>query len=134
MTTRPTLLERLDALIARCRAAGRPVSPEDVERLYTDGCAEALSLEVEMLRVKRRMKAARLDAEIDATARARADRLEAHQRELGAQADRLRAQFGQLRSATEWLRLQQEREHQRSSPRAGEEHVRSDQAKPRRSA
>jgi hypothetical protein len=70
MTMQPTLMERLDALIARCRTAGLVVRPEEVERLYTDGCAEALELDVETLRTKRRLTAARLDAGFDTTAQA----------------------------------------------------------------
>jgi hypothetical protein len=50
------MLEKIDARLEAARAEDRPLSLQELERLYTSGCAEILELEVDSMRISRRLK------------------------------------------------------------------------------
>jgi predicted nucleic acid-binding Zn-ribbon protein len=98
MTMSARLLERLDALLVKDRSDLAAMGVREVEDTYTDACAEALSLEVQALRVKRRMGAAELDLATDGEETARElQALAVQRRELAGQLAELRQRLARLR-------------------------------------
>jgi hypothetical protein len=91
----------VEALVARFRElpAG---SSEEVHDLYTDGCAEMLRLEAELLRLKRRLVAAEADSLEDVTAARTAATLRAIRDDLVGRLDRSREIVRLLRTALDW--------------------------------
>src|SRR5215210_5929047 len=71
------LQDKIETLLERYK--GRPGSPsqQEINDLYTDGCAAVLQLETERLRVKRRMTAAAIDSVDDPQAAREASQLAA---------------------------------------------------------
>ena len=97
-----TLSERLDSMIATCRRRGFGVRVEEVERLYTDGCAEALMLEAELRRVKPRRLAAPHGRACEHPPSA-TDALAEHAERVANELAELRSQLRHLRPALEWV-------------------------------
>ncbi|MCA1678648.1 MAG: hypothetical protein LC777_06720 [Actinobacteria bacterium] len=93
-----TLSERIDSMIAECRRRGSGLRVDEIERLYTDGCAEALMLEAELRRVTRRRLALTRDDPASAW-----DSLSKRAERVTSELDALRSQLRQLRAALEWL-------------------------------
>jgi hypothetical protein len=50
------MLEKLETRLEEARSSGRPVDLQELEALYTSGCAEVLELEAESLRTRRQFK------------------------------------------------------------------------------
>ena len=48
--------EKIDRLLEQARSRGTPICLDELERLYTGGCAEVLALEADALRAQRRLK------------------------------------------------------------------------------
>jgi hypothetical protein len=96
------LQDRIEALLDRYR--GQPASPsqQEINDLYTDGCAAVLSLETERLRVKRRMTAAAIDSAEDPEAAREAAALAVRSDELINELANLKQLVKQLRAAVDW--------------------------------
>lgn len=98
-----SLHERIDAVL---RAPGTDHDVDELERLLTDGYAEALSLEAETVRLEKRLTAAALDLGDGSAEKARelsslAHALDQRSGELAA----LRRLLAELRTHTETLRV-----------------------------
>ena len=91
-----TLSERVDSLLTACRRRGAGPRVDEVERLYTDGCAEILTLEAEQRRLTRRLTDARFEGADEARELSR--RFQRVSNDLGEVRHHLR----QLRAALEW--------------------------------
>jgi hypothetical protein len=102
MTT-PQISERLDAVLGGARNGAPAMSVREVESRYTEGCAEALSLEVEALVTKRRLAATRLEAGCDADAERELRALAAHWRLVSEELSLLRERLGHVRAVLERL-------------------------------
>jgi DNA-binding response OmpR family regulator len=96
------LQARIEALLTRHR--GQPTSPsqQEINDLYTDGCAVVLALETERLRVKRRMTAAAIDSANDVKAARDAAALAQRGDELVDELASLKQLVKQLRAAVDW--------------------------------
>jgi hypothetical protein len=96
------LQDRIEALLERYR--GQPGSPsqQEINDLYTDGCAAVLALETERLRVKRRMTAATIDSADDPQAAREATALAARSDDLVDELANLKQLVKQLRAAVDW--------------------------------
>lgn len=96
------LQDRIETLLERHR--GQPTSPsqQEINDLYTDGCAVVLALETERLRVKRRMTAAAIDSGADPEAARDASALALRGDELVDELARLKHLVKQLRAAVDW--------------------------------
>lgn len=101
--TSALLHDQIDALLARYRAGSDRPSPQEINDLYTDGCAAVLQLETERLRVKRRMKAAMLDGAFDDDAAREAAALCRRNDELIEELALLTLVVRQLRAAVDWV-------------------------------
>lgn len=102
------LQDRIEALLERHR--GRPSRPsqQEINDLYTDGCAAILALETERLRVKRRMTAAALDSAEDPEAAREAATLALRADDLVDELARLKQLVKQLRAAVDWAQEDEE--------------------------
>ena len=102
VTSSLALQDRIEALLARHR--GKPTSPsqQEIDDLYTDGCAAVLALETERLRVKRRMTAAAIDSASHPDAAREASALARRGDELADELARLKQLVKQLRAAVDW--------------------------------
>ncbi len=49
------MLEKIETRLAEARSGERPIDLQELEGLYTSGCAEILELEADALRIKRRL-------------------------------------------------------------------------------
>ena len=49
------MLDELEKRLEEARTGGRPLGLEELETLYTNGCAAVLELEAESLRTQRRL-------------------------------------------------------------------------------
>jgi hypothetical protein len=49
------MLDAIEERLEAARSGGHPISLEELEELYTRGCAEVLELEADALRIKRRL-------------------------------------------------------------------------------
>ena len=49
------MLDEIDARLDAARSGDSPMALEDLERIYTTGCAEVLELEADAIRVERRV-------------------------------------------------------------------------------
>jgi ABC-type phosphate transport system auxiliary subunit len=96
------LQDRIEALLARHRGVPTSPSQQEINDLYTDGCAAVLALETERLRVKRRMTAAAIDSAGDADAAREASSLAMRGDELVDELARLKQLVKQLRAAVDW--------------------------------
>ena len=96
------LQDRIEALLERHR--GQPTSPsqQEINDIYTDGCAAILALETARLRVKRRMTAAAIDSPRDPEAAREAAALATRCDELVDELARLKQLVRQLRAAVDW--------------------------------
>jgi hypothetical protein len=90
-----TFSHRIDALLAERPSA----EPSTIEELYTDGCAELLSLGTRRLRTTRRMRAAMLDAHRNSASAREARELLAESEALVEQEAELRELLDRLRAA-----------------------------------
>ena len=50
------MLDKIEARLEEARSGVRPIELEELEALYTSGCAEILELEADLMRSKRRLK------------------------------------------------------------------------------
>jgi hypothetical protein len=50
------MLEKIETRLEEARSGGPPIDLQELESLYTSGCAELLELEAESLRLKRQLK------------------------------------------------------------------------------
>ena len=49
------MLEKIESRLEEARSGERPIELQELEDLYTSGCAEVLELEADSLRTKRRL-------------------------------------------------------------------------------
>jgi hypothetical protein len=91
----------VDSLVARFRELPAAANGE-VHELYTDGCAEMLRLEAELLRLKRRLVAAEADSPEDAAAARTAASLRARRDDVAGGLARTREIVRLLRTALDW--------------------------------
>ena len=96
------LQSRIEALLERHRGHSTRPSQQEINDLYTDGCAAVLTLETERLRVKRRMTAAAFDSATDPDAAREAAALAARSDEIIDELARLKQLVRQLRAAVDW--------------------------------
>ena len=91
----------VESLVTRFRElpAG---SYAEIHDLYTDGCAEMLRLEAELLRLKRRLVAAEADSPEDVSASRTAATLRTARDETTARLGRTREIVRFLRTALDW--------------------------------
>ena len=96
------LQNRIETVLERHR--GLPTSPsqQEINDLYTDGCAAVLALETERLRVKRRMTAAAIDSRDRPEAAREASALALRCDELVDELASLKQLVRQLRAAVDW--------------------------------
>ncbi len=97
-----TLSQRIDSMIGECRRRGVAPRVEEVERLYTDGCAEVLMLEAEHARVKRRLADAWAAAFADAPPAPQVEVLSERLEGVVTELADVRSHLRQLRAALEW--------------------------------
>jgi len=102
------LQDRIEALLDRHRGQTTRPSQQEINDLYTDGCAAVLALETERLRVKRRMTAAVIDSADDPEAAREASALAGRSDELVDELARLKALVRQLRAAVDWAQEDEE--------------------------
>jgi hypothetical protein len=50
------MLERIESRLEEARAGERPLELQELEDLYTTGCAEVLELEADSMRTRRRLQ------------------------------------------------------------------------------
>jgi hypothetical protein len=50
------MLEEIDTRLDAARSEARPLKLEELELIYTSGCAEILELEADAVRIERRVK------------------------------------------------------------------------------
>ena len=50
------MLEEIDTRLDAARSGARPLKLEELELIYTTGCAEILELEADAVRIERRVK------------------------------------------------------------------------------
>ncbi len=96
------LQDRIEALLDRYRGETSSPSQQEINNLYTDGCAAVLALETERLRVKRRMTAAALDSLEDPDAAREAATLAVQADELVTELAQLKQLVKQLRAAVDY--------------------------------
>ena len=96
------LQDRMEALLERYRGQISSPSQQEINDLYTDGCAAVLALETERLRVKRRMTAAALDSLEDPEAAREAATLALRADELVVEMAHLKQLVRQLRAAVDY--------------------------------
>jgi hypothetical protein len=96
------LQDRIEALLGRYRGQESSPSQQEINDLYTDGCAAVLALETERLRVKRRMTAAAIDSVEDADAAREAAALALRGDELIVELARLKHLVKELRAAVDY--------------------------------
>jgi hypothetical protein len=96
------LQDRIEALLGRYRGQESSPSQQEINDLYTDGCAAVLALETERLRVKRRMTAAALDSAEDLEAAREAATLAMRSDELVVELARLKQLVKELRAAVDY--------------------------------
>jgi phage shock protein A len=49
------MLEKIEARLEQARSGERPIELQELEDLFTSGCAEVLELEADSMRIKRRL-------------------------------------------------------------------------------
>jgi hypothetical protein len=96
------LQDQIETLLERHRGQTSSPSQQEINDLYTDGCAAVLALETERLRVKRRMTAAALDSLDDPEAAQEAAQLALHGDELVVELAKLKDLVRQLRAAVDY--------------------------------
>ena len=96
------LQDRIEGLLERHRGQTTRPSQQEINDLYTDGCAAVLALETERLRTKRRMTAAAFDSATDPEAARDASELAARSAEIVDELANLKALVRQLRAAVDW--------------------------------
>ena len=96
------LQDRIEVLLERHRGRSTRPSQQEINDLYTDGCAAVLALETERLRTKRRMTAAAFDSATDPEAARDASDLAARSAEIVDELANLKALVRQLRAAVDW--------------------------------
>ncbi len=96
------LQDRIQTLLGRYRGQESSPSQQEINDLYTDGCAAVLALETERLRVKRRMTAAALDSAEDVDAAREAATLALRSDELVVELARLKQLVKELRAAVDY--------------------------------
>ena len=96
------LQDRIEALLGRYRGQESSPSQQEINDLYTDGCAAVLALETERLRVKRRMTAAALDSAEDPDAAREAAALALRSDELVVELSHLKQLVKELRTAVDY--------------------------------
>ena len=102
------LQDRIEALLERHRGQTTRPSQQEINDLYTDGCAAVLALETERLRVKRRMTAAAFDSATDPEAARDASSLAGRSAEIVDELANLKALVRQLRAAVDWAQEDEE--------------------------
>jgi hypothetical protein len=96
------LQNRIEALLGRYRGQESSPSQQEINDLYTDGCAAVLALETERLRVKRRMTAAAIDSAEDPDAAREAATLALRGDELVVELAHLKRLVKELRAAVDY--------------------------------
>jgi hypothetical protein len=102
------LQTRIEALLERHRGHSTRPSQQEINDLYTDGCAAVLALETERLRVKRRMTAAAFDSATDPDAAREAGTLARRSDEIVSELASLKQLVRQLRAAVDWAQEDEE--------------------------
>ena len=49
------MLEKIETRLEQARSGERPIELDELESLYTSGCAEILELEADSMRIRRRL-------------------------------------------------------------------------------
>lgn len=96
------LQDRIEGLLKRYRGHESSPSQQEINDLYTDGCAAVLALETERLRVKRRMTAAAIDSADDPEAAREAAGLALRGDELLVELAKLKQLVKELRAAVDY--------------------------------
>ena len=96
------LQDRIETLLDRYRGETSSPTQQEINDLYTDGCAAVLALETERLRVKRRMTAAALDSLEDPEAAREAAGLALQGDALVVELSQLKQLVKQLRAAVDY--------------------------------
>lgn len=96
------LQDRIETLLERYRGSQESPTQQEINDLYTDGCAAVMMLDTERLRVKRRLRAALFDSATDPEAAAEAQALARENQELVDELERLNKVVRQLRAAVDW--------------------------------
>lgn len=102
VTSSLALQDRIESLLERYRGREGSPSQQEINDLYTDGCAAVLTLETERLRVKRRLTAAAIDSAEDPEAARDATALALRTDELVDELAQLKHLVKQLRAAVDW--------------------------------
>lgn len=105
---------QIEALLERHRTQSTRPTQQEINDLYTDGCAAVLALETERLRVKRRMTAPAIDSANDPEAARESAELARRGQEIVDELATLKDLVRQLRTAVDWA---QEDEHLAQPPR-----------------
>jgi hypothetical protein len=113
------LQDRIEGLLERYRGAESSPSQQEINDLYTDGCAAVLALETERLRVKRRMTAAALDSLEDPEAARDAAALALQGDQLVVELAQLKQLVKELRAAVDYAQHEQPDEPPRRRFRRG---------------
>lgn len=103
---------KFEELVSRYRGRDGHPMPQEVEHLYTEGCAELLRLEAELLRTKRRARAAQADSADDPRAAREADELQRRFDEVTGEVAAMRKLVQVLRTGVDWAQAQAEAEAQ----------------------
>lgn len=98
--------DAIEAMLARYRGRVESPSREEIDAVYTDGCAAVLALETERLRIKRRLRAAVMDAGDSAAALKEASELTRRSHELSHELDQMKLLVRQLRTAVDWAQIE----------------------------
>ncbi len=98
-----SLQDRTDALLARHRADRSVPTRQEIDDLYTDGCAEVLILDARKLRLKRQLRAALAPG---ADERGEAAKLLRELDETSRKLAELGELVRQLRAAVDWKRAE----------------------------
>ena len=100
------LQDRIETLLEQYRGQELSPSQQEINDLYTDGCAAVLALETERLRVKRRMTAAALDSADDPDAAREASSLAARGDDLVVELANLKHLVKELRAAVDYAQAE----------------------------
>jgi flagellar motility protein MotE (MotC chaperone) len=98
---------KFEALVSRYRGRDAHPAAEEIENLYTEGCAELLRLEAELLRLKRRARAARADSAHDARAAQEAGELQRRLDGVNDEVAAVRKLVRLLRTGVDWTQTQE---------------------------
>jgi hypothetical protein len=101
---------KFEELASRYRGRDGHPTPTEIEHLYTEGCAELLRLEAQLLRLKRRARAAQADSSQDPEAARIAADLQRRLDDVNHQVAAVRRVVRLLRTGVDWTHTQAQAE------------------------